>query len=610
MKPVSQRSAQGDLGTRCRFGEYLTLPRLLRPLRTATSLRACDVFLPGVLLCTIFRERKRQISTGSGNRGSRFAPVCYFSDQQYSNGWLTTGATTPVRYNQNTSKKSTAKANNKLGNRENFDVEMAASVLPARNAYNDYHVKYHSVSGGSALSQSMKYAEAWLNCTVNGHSKKKNCRKCASQMKSLACIQGFGTVRNRRVYRNLICNATGEELATYADPYDIVRQSRLSGIQCGTVRAKSYSPSKRKHCAPLMTTNRLPSPDVQTSVEDNGRKSILECSINPYDLVKRSPEEDGCSLMSDDDILDVSSFTKPYDKSDSTNGISIAGQKIRVFSTPNKPDADIVDDWISDPIDDPEDLVKPNDTMDAEQTPKRPPRRKSTKVTPKSEPALRSNAIYQNYRSIANMSLPPLPPGPAPTPPSAPVSADIKSILKKPLATSSEIDSDVTESTTGAGKLNNCVLPPDKNSPSGDTGKNFYLTTFNNSNTKQTDSRKVKKQVQFKGMQEQTVEDESGSKSIVDSPMLVLAETGYDTENATATPVQRRYADRTLFSDDKSNATDQRHLHQDHELERNISSSTPLSQPIIDDRPTSAVISKSSLAQCTTSDGTCKSGEW
>lgn len=604
-------------------------------------------------------------------------------DQQYSNGWLTTGATTPVRNNQNTSKKSPAKANNKLGNRENFDVEMAASVLPARNAYNDYHVKYHSVSGGSALSQSMKYAEAWLygswnvrpsirstflnfdhdftqgfehnastavvcycarNCTVNGHSKKKNCRKCAAQMKSLACIQGFGTVRNTRVYRNLICNGTGEELATYADPYDIVRQSRLSGIQCGTVRAKSYSPSKRKHCAPLMTINRLPSPDVQTSVEDNGRRSILECSINPYDLVKRSPEEDGCSLMSDDDILDVSSFTKPCkkqkatlrdkfkskiqdskpakmlmenlknmkkdDKSDSTNGISIAGQKIRVFSTPNKPDADIVDDWISDPIDDPEDLAKPNDTMDAEQTPKRPPRRKSTKVTPKSEPALRSNAIYQNYRSIANMSLPPLPPGPAPTPPLAPVSADIKSILKKPLATSSEIDSDVTESTTGAGKLNNCVLPPDKNSPSGDTGKNFYLTTFNNSNTKQTDSRKVKKQVQFKGMQEQTVEDESGSKSIVDSPMLVLAETGYDTENATATPVQRRYADRTLSSDDKSNATDQRHLHQDHELERNISSSTPLSQPIIDDRPTSAVISKSSLAQCTTSDGTCKSGEW
>ncbi|XP_065206879.1 uncharacterized protein RhoGEF64C [Planococcus citri] len=662
-------------------------------------------------------------------------------DQRYSNGWLnagttTTTTTTPTRNHSSTQQRShtkntsnnTANNNNnnnsKPSNRENLEVEMAASVLPARNAYNDYHVKYHSVSGGSALSQSMKYAEAWLygswnvrpsirstflnfdhdfaqgfehngsatavvcycarNCTVNGHSKKKNCRKCSAQMKSLACIQGFGTVRNTRVYRNLICNATGDELSpAYKDPYDVVRQSRLSGIKCGSVRAKSYSPSKRKHCSPLMTINRLPSPDVPASAtassEDNGRRSILECSINPYDLVKRSPEEDGCSLMSDDDILDISSFTKPYkkqkstlrdkfrskiqdskpakmlmenlknikkdDKADSTNGISIAGQKIRVFNTPSKlsEGGDPTDDWISDAIDDPVaedqnnggkcDIVVDgvSSKPDAiEQTPKRPPRRKSAaKITPKSDPTLRSSAIYQNYRAITSCSsvgsLPPPPPPPIPLP-LPPVSADIKSILKKPLATSSEIDSDIG----AAGKLNNCSTPADKNSPVGDTGKNFYSTTFNNTN-KQTD-RKVKKQVQFKGMQEQTVEDESGSKTSVDPPVLAAAETGYDTENATAsdTPEQRRYADRALSSDDKSNADYRRHLRDQREHERDDTSSTsslslPLSssssQHIVNDNvtsspppppppPSSVNVSSSSAESSnrpTTSDD-CKSG--
>lgn len=538
------------------------------------------------------------------------------------------------------------KSKNKLSNRENVDVEMAATVLPARNAYNDYHVKYHSVSGGSALSQSMKYAEAWLygswnvrpsirstflnfdhdfaqgfdhnspsavcycaqNCTVNGH-KKKNCRKCTSR--NFTTVQGFGTVRNNRVYRNLICNERNE-LPLYKDPYDIVRQSRLSAMKCATVRAKSYSPSKRKHCAPLMAANRLPSPDAQTS-EDGTRKSILECNINPYDLVKKSPEDDGCSLMSDDDLLEVCTAksnkkqkstlrlkfkskiqdSKPAkmlmdnlknmkkDEKTDITGISIAGQKIRVFNTPGRvSDAESTDDWISDPVDEEPVAEKPPLVEEVEQTPKRPPRRKAVKVTPKSEPTSRSSAIYQNYQVQPPAKCPSA--GPPPTP-----YTDIKSILKKPLATSSEIDSDA------AAKLSNCTVPPVKNTPSGDTGKNFYLTTFNSN--KQTD-RKVKKQVQFKGMQEQTVEDESGSKSNVDVD-VVVAETGYDTENATATP-ERRNADQTLSADDKSNA--EHHL-RDHE--RN-DTSLPLSQIVHDNQ---SITSSSSAENCTFDSS--KSGE-
>lgn len=621
---------------------------------------------------------------------------------------------------------------------------MTASVLPARNTYNDYHVKYHSVSGGSALSQSMKYAEAWLygswnvrpslrtaflnfdrhdadlsnstqptaaavvcycsqSCNTHatyGNGKGKKCCKKygTTSAKNLSVIQGFGTVRNNRLYRNLIPN---EDLLL-KDPYDAVRQSRLNGlngIKCATVRAKSYSPSKRKQITTLMSINRLPSPEVKLACSDDGsRRSILECNVNPYELLRKSFEEDGSSLISDDDLLldagsgakskkqrstlrnkfktkiqdskpakmlmeNFKSMKKDGDKSVTdtstpTNGVSIAGQKIRVFSTPPTSTAtsgtagttsseteNSSDDWV---VDEPTTEEEETATSKSKnggggggiveescETPKRPPRRKTPKTLSSTCPPTKtqktspSSGIYQNYK--APTSTPP------PTPPSSTqiTYSDIKSILKKPLATSSSetgkksvnVGAGMAAVAATAAKLNNYgTLPVDKNSPGGgDTGKNFYSTTFNG---KKHMDRKVKKQVQFKGMQEHTVEDESGSKSNVnvDATAInnVVAETGYNTENTTtssaellATPVQP-YSDQTLTADDdKSNG--EHHLRGDYGRKVTSSSSSSSSSslpssssPFVNDQckeTLSDSVGSSVQSTSTFVVSTCKSGE-
>lgn len=94
-----------------------------------------------------------------------------------------------------------------------------------------------------------------------------------------------------------------------------MRRSRLSvpdntGSQ---FRARSTSPSKRTQRSSSKTRTRSPSPLNITL----GRKSILECSVNPYELMAKNGEKDPSS-------------------------IAINGQKIRV-----KPDTDYEDVDIS-----------------------------------------------------------------------------------------------------------------------------------------------------------------------------------------------------------------------------------------------------------------------
>lgn len=92
-----------------------------------------------------------------------------------------------------------------------------------------------SVSGGSALSKSMKYAESWLYGSL------------ALGQPDWQSASLFGTVRAPRAR---------PRARLPEDPYDLVRQSRLG-------RAKSTSPPRRK--------------------------SILETQVSPYELMDRVP---------------------------------------------------------------------------------------------------------------------------------------------------------------------------------------------------------------------------------------------------------------------------------------------------------------------------------
>lgn len=601
--------------------------------------------------------------------------IVYYAlqDERCSNGWLDKGKT------------SLRSCKKKCTNRENFDVcAMAASVLPTTNAYNDYH-KYHSVSGGSALSQSMKYAEAWLygslnikpsirstflsfdcdhgvesttedppvvalsgstidyycSCQKNDSKKQSTCPMCIVTMRNFNSMKTFGTVRNGvcgnngvRSCQNVKYRAKPTD-TSYRDPYDVVRQSRLSGVKnTSMVRAKSHSPSKRKPVKPLTLINRLPSPNTVeaetpciTSVVDDtvsSRKSILECNINPYDLVRKVPNDgdDGSSLLiSDDDLVEErnmkthkkqkatlkqriksklrdsggskslriiplassiinSDMSKMDHKTagDTIEGVSIAGQKIIIFTPPSKETKECSEDWISDPNvdDEPEPSNCVVNSLESEETPKRPPRRKSLRtIPPISSHGIVSNPVYQNYNSLCNQ-LSGSNVGPAstsvlniittsstrtttPTSSSSAHYGDIKSILKKPLssssnspivpsvgvATSYESDGLMTTNTMKTLKLaaNAASVCNTNNGEvfgnSCDSNNNFYLMTFRG---KQQANKKVKKQVQFKGMQEQTIEDESGSAELLSSPkranvhINAIKRTGYEAENGINVP--------------------------------------------------------------------------
>lgn len=617
-------------------------------------------------------------------------------DERCSNGWLDKG------------KASLRSRKKKCTNRENNSFEvcaMAASVLPAANAYNDYHVKYHSVSGGSALSQSMKYAEAWLYGSLNARpsirstffsfdsddapgvgsddrtpdseapavaanaaaspgcccccqqrsstsGRKRNaCRRCVVSMRNFSSVQAFGTVRGggyHNGYRNLMRPAEEKPDAGCLDPYDLVRQSRLGGMKSATTgRAKSHSPCKRKHVTPLAAVNRLPSPDtVKADASDDGsssnRRSILECNINPYDLVRKLPDDgdDGSSLLvSDEDVVEVSraAKTKPHKKhkatlkqriksklqegggssslksakirsvgaiigggsktskadekgaGDPVEGISIAGQKIRIFNSPAKAaTTESIEDWISDPSvdDEPE-----SEEAGLEETPKRPPRRKSLKVAGGLSPlaAVHQDCDRLREQPSAQTAVPAMTVAatgtvttPATSPPTSTHYSDIKSILKKPSTVYSP--SSATGGTSAAHESAGCAPPSVADATgsaagtnatavagsavvgevgNGDSsGQDFYSATFNgggggagcrSASAAAASDRKVKKQVQFKGMQEQTVEDESGSgewsrstksgagasaslRRHADAASVANAEeTGCDVENSPAT---------------------------------------------------------------------------
>lgn len=256
---------------------------------------------------------------------------------------------------------------------------MAVTVLPSGTSgagimLHDYYGKYHSLSSGSALCQSMKYAETWLyNPDNNGRNKRQIISAGGSlhrpsfirfQEQQGAEQQLIGTTRRHNHARSRIpipCYCDSADIASgggtsfnnsddtttttstfwicrkcggntgaispqsmspsssntrllspssftsskgaVIDPYDLVRQNRLAGM---TVRAKSCSPkgtntSSSSSSKPRKTSqvsnyggSDLSRQSVNSDIygvttDSNGkRRSILECDVNPYDLVRRN----------------------------------------------------------------------------------------------------------------------------------------------------------------------------------------------------------------------------------------------------------------------------------------------------------------------------------
>lgn len=96
-----------------------------------------------------------------------------------------------------------------------------------------------------------------------------------------------GTVR--------VSSSSRPSILPSVDPYDLMRRSRLScsdntGSQ---FRARSTSPSKSRSQRTSKSRPRSPSPLNLTL----GRKSILECHVNPYELMSTGEEEKNNSAI-------------------------------------------------------------------------------------------------------------------------------------------------------------------------------------------------------------------------------------------------------------------------------------------------------------------------
>ncbi|KAL1517991.1 hypothetical protein ABEB36_001681 [Hypothenemus hampei] len=182
-----------------------------------------------------------------------------------------------------------------------------------------------ATSSGGALSRSMRYAEPWLYGSVRAsgglflapalvlcqcpeyltgskrsNSSKKSphvCKKCNGTRLPLSPLDSkFGTVRCYPTSQQIVpstplragtvrvtSSSSRPSILPTADPYDLMRRSRLSVPETHSTispfRDKTSTSSGKRE-----TNQKIQSKCV--SYESTlGRKSILECDINPYELM-------------------------------------------------------------------------------------------------------------------------------------------------------------------------------------------------------------------------------------------------------------------------------------------------------------------------------------
>lgn len=318
----------------------------------------------------------------------------------------------------------------------------------------------------------------YLNGTKVDFKKATICKKCRGSRLPLAPIGGTmrlhsttpimhtargsaGTVRLPSSYsmkqRPSILNSEN-------DPYDMMRRNRLvspelqpSSMKSNKNRTKSSSPS-RSRSRTRKSSPISPISKVSNSAEsrsrsvsrnnikewndnevDTGRRSILQCEVNAYELISKISHNNEFSPA--DDEYDV----QIRDKTSDLNVTELAGQRIRMSGTMNNSTHEDVDTFIYEPITVTDDtnyednyfqnLSSPKHSDD-HSLPTRPPRKnqetsnlisilmenESTETSPKSEYMLTSATLsHLSTDVISNFP-----------------SHTIKSILKRPLSSPSQ----------------------------------------------------------------------------------------------------------------------------------------------------------------------------
>lgn len=148
------------------------------------------------------------------------------------------------------------------------------------------NTKYNSVSAGSALSKSMQYADGWLyeknaptTCgTVDGRS-----------YKTRSTFLGHEHFRTASAVAMTAATITASTLPVSEDPYNHVRKNRMASSL--TTISVGKSDKKRDRSG----LSRTPSPDYDDRADvtiSSSRRSILECTVNPYDLLRQESDED------------------------------------------------------------------------------------------------------------------------------------------------------------------------------------------------------------------------------------------------------------------------------------------------------------------------------
>lgn len=202
----------------------------------------------------------------------------------------------PERFQQTSATAVTVTPNSVMTNKGDHSVHHRRHY---QNGYRPRNTKYNSVSAGSALSQSMRYADGWLyerdaGGTV-GHAGVGG-RKTRS---TFLDRENFGTAAAVAIAAAAAAAKTTVMTAQQPeDPYDRVRKNRM------VVHASGKLDRKRDRSG----SSRTPSPDYDDTggcgrvANTSSRRSILECNVNPYDLLRQP---------SDDDVDDNNDDTSP-----------------------------------------------------------------------------------------------------------------------------------------------------------------------------------------------------------------------------------------------------------------------------------------------------------
>lgn len=173
--------------------------------------------------------------------------------------------------------------------------------------------KYNSVSAGSALSKSMRYADGWLYArnaggTVGhgaGASRRNQARSTflgREDFGGVAVTTAAAVAAATAATAAAATTTTTTLASTEEDPYDRVRRNRMAG---GADTEKLDRKQNRSGSL------RTPSPDYDDTGGGGGgrinalsssRRSILESTVNPYDLLRQPSDDDDDDDMDDDDV--------------------------------------------------------------------------------------------------------------------------------------------------------------------------------------------------------------------------------------------------------------------------------------------------------------------